>query len=817
MGKLGDISNDVTAIPKYGLKFKLSHTYPEDWSQDRIPTLKQLWQMSSLIIRYIFDYIYLKWKGKEPVMNYIKLQRAKQIYGVPIGGIGCGSIGRGYRGEFCRFQLRPGRYEYETIEANQFIVTIRDKDKNTLFQSTLSTYSKEFKKLKAWKSLINDNKCSYTGLYPRAWTEYDLTEFGIKLVCRQISPVIPHNYKDSSLPCAVFVWSIENISKEERTVTIALTFKNGIGTDDDKRATCSSKQFSFVNSEGVILYNTIDSIPCAYALAAKVKEGVNISKYLHFDPNSNGQDVWAQLYKDGKFNKILDHKKSDHYFGEMGSAIASQVTILPGMTEELENTLVWDMPVVTFFGKAKKYAKFYTKFFGSEKPTLKIVEYALKNYKNWEQSIYDWQKAVLDNPKLPDWYKGALFNETYYISDGGTVWFTIDEEDAKKLPSSDPRLQYGRFAYIEGHEYRMYNTYDVHFYASFALIMNWPCLQVCLQYDFRDSVFVEQPQKVRMLYDGKKAKRKVKNSVPHDLGDPFDEPYVRYNGYPIHDVSEWRDLNVKFVLQVFRDYCLLEGIKGIDREQYLADMFKACDTVMEFTKKFDEDGDGLIENSGMPDQTYDTWIMTGSSSYCGGLWIVALFGMTKMSENLNKREKEQEYSLLLHKGLKSFNDKLWNGRFYKFDCNKKNDNIIMSDQLCGHWYFRCSGFEYELFPKANVDSSLQTVFRNNVMLFGNGNMGAANGFTTSGKVDVCTIQSEEAWTGVTYALASTMIYEGMIEEAWHTAGNMHLTMKDKLGLSFDTPEALYEDKYYRAIGYMRPLSIWSIQLAMQQK
>ena len=34
-----------------------------------------------------------------------------------------------------------------------------------------------------------------------------------------------------------------------------------------------------------------------------------------------------------------------------------------------------------------------------------------------------------------------------------------------------------------GHEYRMYNTYDVHHYASFALLMLWPKLQMSLQYD----------------------------------------------------------------------------------------------------------------------------------------------------------------------------------------------------------------------------------------------------------------------------------------------------------------------------------------------
>ena len=38
--------------------------------------------------------------------------------------------------------------------------------------------------------------------------------------------------------------------------------------------------------------------------------------------------------------------------------------------------------------------------------------------------------------------------------------------------------------------------------------------------------------------------------MPHDLGDPEDEPWVRVNSYNIHDVSEWRDLNLKLVLQV---------------------------------------------------------------------------------------------------------------------------------------------------------------------------------------------------------------------------------------------------------------------------
>lgn len=51
-------------------------------------------------------------------------------------------------------------------------------------------------------------------------------------------------------------------------------------------------------------------------------------------------------------------------------------------------------------------------------------------------------------------------------------------EPTDDIEFNDPRLAYGRFAYLEGQEYRMYNTYDVHFYASHALASLWPNLQV---------------------------------------------------------------------------------------------------------------------------------------------------------------------------------------------------------------------------------------------------------------------------------------------------------------------------------------------------
>lgn len=82
------------------------------------------------------------------------------------------------------------------------------------------------------------------------------------------------------------------------------------------------------------------------------------------------------------------------------------------------------------------------------------------------------------------------------------------------------RNDYGRFAFLEGHEYRMYNTYDVQFYASYALVTNWPLLQISLQYDIKDAIFSEITQLRRSLADGHKCERKKINTVPHDIGDP---------------------------------------------------------------------------------------------------------------------------------------------------------------------------------------------------------------------------------------------------------------------------------------------------------
>ncbi|KAG9463664.1 hypothetical protein GDO78_021333, partial [Eleutherodactylus coqui] len=161
------------------------------------------------------------------------------------------------------------------------------------------------------------------------------------------------------------------------------------------------------------------------------------------------------------------------------------------------------------------------------------------------------------------------------------------------------------------------------------------------------------------------------------------------------------------------------------------------------------------------------------------------------------------------------------GRYYNYDCgNQSYYNSVMSDQCAGHWFLRASGLgfgQHEVFPSAHVLSALRTIFELNVKRFAGGQMGAVNGMRPDGAVDTSSVQSDEVWIGVVYGLAATMIHEGLVEEGFQTAEGCYRTVWERLGMSFQTPEAYCEREVYRSLAYMRPLSIWAMQLALAEE
>ncbi|PRQ35927.1 putative glucosylceramidase [Rosa chinensis] len=787
--------------------------------------------------------------------------------GVPLGGMGSGSISRGFRGEFRQWQIIPGVCDGSPVMANQFSIFISRDGGSKNYASVLAPGQHEGlgkagdQGISSWGWNLGGQHSTYHALFPRAWTVYDgEPDPELKISCRQISPFIPHNYRDSSLPTAVFVYTLVNTGKERAKVSLLFTWANSIGGTSHLSGDHVNEPFIGEDGvSGVLLHHKTakGSPPVTFGIAACETQNVSVSVLPSFGLSEGStvtaKEMWDKMVQDGQF----DHENfnsgpcmSSSPGETLCAAVSATAWVEPHGKCTVAFGLSWSSPKVKFL-KGSSYPRRYTKFYGtSERAAQDLVHDALTNYKRWEEEIENWQNPILKDEKLPEWYKFTLFNELYFLVAGGTVWIDSPslETNIKKNQSqlingeyldnkaSEPKLNgkqggvvedtatgchrsaisdlqkhyedAGRFLYLEGVEYIMWNTYDVHFYASFALLELFPKIELNIQRDFAKAVLSEDGRKVKFLAEGNWGIRKVRGAVPHDLGTH--DPWNEMNAYNIHDTSKWKDLNPKFVLQVYRDFDATGDMS------FGVDVWPAVRAAMEYMEQFDRDNDGLIENDGFPDQTYDAWTVHGVSAYCGCLWLAALQAAAAMAIQLGDKTFAEWCKTKYLKAKPAFEEKLWNGSYFNYDSgSSSNSKSIQADQLAGQWYTASSGLP-SLFDDVKIQSALQKIYDFNVMKVKGGRMGAVNGMHPDGRVDESCMQSREIWTGVTYGVAATMILAGKEKEAFTTAEGIFTAgwSEEGYGYAFQTPEGWTMDGHFRSLIYMRPLSIWSMQRAL---
>jgi non-lysosomal glucosylceramidase len=159
--------------------------------------------------------------------------------------------------------------------------------------------------------------------------------------------------------------------------------------------------------------------------------------------------------------------------------------------------------------------------------------------------------------------------------------------------------------------------------------------------------------------------------------------------------------------------------------------------------------------------------------------------------------------------------RLWNGTYFNYDVGSPYHDNVMAEQLAGQWYATLTGLG-DLVPREMRRSALKKVYDFNVMKFNNGEMGALNGMAADGTIIKENEQTEEVWVGATFSIASTMLQEGLHDEAFATAKGIYNVVYDRKGYWFRTPEAWDGRGLYRASMYMRPGAIWSMELPPTQ-
>jgi uncharacterized protein (DUF608 family) len=217
------------------------------------------------------------------------------------------------------------------------------------------------------------------------------------------------------------------------------------------------------------------------------------------------------------------------------------------------------------------------------------------------------------------------------------------------------------------------------------------------------------------------------------------------------------DMNPQFVLIVTRDW-LWNGDRG-----HLEALYPHVQRAIASTAALDTDGDGL------PDQdtrrnTYDQWDFAGTPAYIASLWLAGLKAGVRLAEDMHDDATAARWREILRKGAASFDAKLWNGEYYSLWVDgARRDECCMTDQLSGEWYTQLMGLGQSL-PRERIVAALRAVVRHNFTP----EQGLVNATYPPGAQARFPAyenpQQSGNWTGVEYAIASMMMDFGLVED-----------------------------------------------------
>ncbi|MEM1251710.1 MAG: GH116 family glycosyl hydrolase [Cyanobacteria bacterium P01_H01_bin.21] len=800
-----------------------------------------------------------KWKTPYIVRYASNLDDGPE-HGVPLGGLGAGCIGRAPSGTFNLWHLDGGEHIFEHFPACQFAIYEETAEASqTYAMATAGEGLSRWQWYPAEASApLSPRGGTYRALYPRSWYCYE-DIFKAELTCEQFSPIWPDNYQESSYPVAVFVWTAHNPTAQPMTLSILLSWQNMVGWFTNAEASPEIQQredgspfYDYVpplrqsagnfnqlvtteNATGIVMDGAWMDNPREgdgqFCIALPADEGVTYQ--THWNPDGDGSDLWESFAASGMLGNVAD-TTSAVAEEQVGCAIAIKFTLAPGETKELPFVLSWDLPV-TEFATGKLAYRRYTDFYDrSGRNAWQLAQDALANYQTWRQQIIDWQQPILDRPDLPDWFKMALFNELYDMASGGTLWSAASDADSV-----------GQFGILECMDYRWYESLDVRLYGGFSTLMLWPELEKSIIRAFARAIPTEDPQKriIGYYYTVGEAEhlapRKLKGATPHDLGAPNENPWVATNYTSYQDCNQWKDLPSDFVLQVYRAF-LLTGADDID---FLAECWPAVTETIQYLKLFDLDGDGVPENGGAPDQTFDDWQLKGLSAYCGGLWLAALEAAIKMGDILQQHQKisgsfaivKSQYQRWITQGKIVYQNKLWTGSFYRLD-SESNSDVVMADQLCGQFCARLMGLP-DIVDEEYIEIALDTIYDACFVKFNEyaathaapqnqkfeGSqagffsaaqlgmaIGAANGVKPDGSPqNPDDTHQLEVWTGINFGVAAFLAQMGKRHQAMAITEAVVQQVYNH-GLQFRTPEAITAMGTFRACHYLRPMAIWGL-------
>ena len=184
--------------------------------------------------------------------------------------------------------------------------------------------------------------------------------------------------------------------------------------------------------------------------------------------------------------------------------------------------------------------------------------------------------------------------------------------------------------------------------------------------------------------------------------------------------------------------------------------------------------------TGRQPNTYDCDV-SGPNTFIGSQYLSALAAAEKLAAPMGDKEAGLRWFTVRAAGMWNQDERLWNGEYYLQTPEERPANDYNtgchSDQLLGQWWAHMLNLGY-LYPQERVRTALESINRHNFLERFEGFEQRPRRYIPDdeggllmctwphgGRPDPFIIYADEVWTGIEYATAGLMIYEGMIDEA----------------------------------------------------
>jgi len=712
----------------------------------------------------------------------------------PLGGIGTGTISLGGRGHLQDWEIfnKPGKgsnlLAFFALRAQprggKAVARILERQFLPPFASS-GGFGRQ-----AWAGVARFAEAKFRGEYPFAWIEFEDDEMPVRVALEAFNPFIPMNVEDSSIPGAIFRYTIRNTQKVPTEVSLLAVMANPIGFKPHASTNKIEETLSsFREDDGLRgIFFSAPTLPwhdlnAGTAALTTDWEDTDVQTQLYRGGWWDARQIlWDEFEQRGRLTPVLAHKHGEPLAEDREKktnepgALCLFATLAPGEEHTFTVFIHWHFP----------HGKLW-----EDQTAVQVRTHVANQFQDaWHAAAYTRKDLARLDAETRRWH-ATLFESTLPAE----VLDAVSSQMSILRTQTVLRLSDGAIYAWEGcsdeHGCCFGNCTHVWNYEQ-ALAFLFPSLE----------------RTMRRIDFG-----------PNMKGNGFmsfrcDAPAGTMTGHRSWEFHACVDGQMGNVMQVYRDWQL----SGDD--SFLRDLWPNVKRALEFAwtepNGWDPNKDGVME--GCQHNTYDIEFY-GPNTMLGGIYLGALRAAEEMARYLGEEEKANEYRAIYDKGRKRTEKELWNGEYFvqkvevmkglevpeklrspesacenSCECNaspggkqramKAGDVIpkyqygegCLSDQLLGQWEAHVHGLGHILDPK-KVRKTMESIFRHNFRdpIGGFHNVQRVYALQDEAGLLLCSwpkgnrpalpfVYSDEVWTGIEYQVAAHLIYEGLVEE-----------------------------------------------------